>query len=100
MGAFDFREGIKEDFAILALLPEGQIERRAALRPNIAERRNALIEANAKRRHLRAAAIADDVHRAGIRPWSWRHLRGEVSTRPCAACGGSKDLGSCQWRGC
>ena len=60
MGTFDFRDGIKEDFEILALLPEDEVERRAALRQSIAERVDDLIEANAKRRQLRAAAISYD----------------------------------------
>ncbi len=58
LSRFDFRAGIREDFEILALLPEDEVERRAALRQSIAERVDDLIVANAKRRELRAAAIA------------------------------------------
>lgn len=57
LSGFDFRAGIREDFEILALLPETEVERRAALRASIVERIDDLVEANTKRRELRAAAI-------------------------------------------
>ena len=57
LSGFDYRAGIKEDFEILALLPDDETERRAALKQSIAERIDDLVEANAKRRELRAAAL-------------------------------------------
>ena len=72
VSSFDFRDGIKNDFEILALLPDDETERRTALRQSIAERIDDLIEANAKRRQFRAAAIAYD--------GNWRDIVMLVST--------------------
>lgn len=58
LSGFDFRTGIREDFEILALLPETEVARRAALRASIVERIDDLVDATTKRRRLRAAAIS------------------------------------------
>jgi hypothetical protein len=60
LSGFDFRAGIREDFEILALIPEDEVERRAALRASIVERIDDLVEANTQRRRLRAAALSHE----------------------------------------
>ena len=62
MNGWSFRDSIKDDIELLALLPEEDAERRAALRQSIAERVDDLIEANARRRQIRTAALSYQGH--------------------------------------
>lgn len=72
MHGWDFRSGIKDDIELLGLLPDDEVARREALRRSIAERVDDLIDANARRRQLRAAALA---HQG-----NWRDILMFVST--------------------
>lgn len=57
MRGLGFRSGIKEDFALLELIPDDEVERKAALRQSISARIDDLIEFTAQWRRLRAAAL-------------------------------------------
>ncbi len=66
LSGVNFRSRIKDDIELLRVLPEDEVELRDALRQSIVDRVEQVIEANAKWRELRVAALS--------REDSWRDV--------------------------